>query len=97
MAAKTLGAAGSLLVGIYLDTSKWLWLSFYIPVQNLAGGTFVMIVYSFISDNSTPRERMLRLGIIIWTVSSNQKSNDVHVNGPKFTLICLSLDHIQHR
>ena len=61
MAAKTFGAIGSLLVGIFLDqTGKWLWLSFYVPVQIFAGGPFILIVYSFIADNSTARERMIR-------------------------------------
>lgn len=72
--AKTLGAVGSVLVGgVYLDqTSKWLWLSFYIPVQSFGGnGTFVLVTYSFIADNSGPRERMFMLAVlgIVWDVS----------------------------
>ena len=73
MVAKTLGAVGSVLVGgVYLDqTSKWLWLSFYTPVQTLAGGTFILITYSFIADNSGPRERMFMLAVlgIVWDIS----------------------------
>ena len=73
MVAKTLGAVGSVLVGgVYLDqTSKWLWLSFYTPVQTLAGGTFILITYSFIADNSGPRERMIMLAVlgIVWDLS----------------------------
>ena len=34
MVAKTLGAVGNVLVGgLYPDSSKWLWLAIYIPVQ----------------------------------------------------------------
>ena len=73
MLAKTLGAVGSVLVGgVYLDqTSKWLWLAFYIPVQSLAGGTFILITYSFVAENSGSRERMIMLAVlgIVWDVS----------------------------
>ena len=37
--------------------SRWTWLAIYMPVQNISGGmlTFIMMTYSFIADNSTPR------------------------------------------
>ena len=58
MIGKLLGAVGNLLAGIWLDEmNRWIWLAMYMPVQNISGGTltFVMMVYSFIADNSTPR------------------------------------------
>ena len=60
MAGKTLGAVGNLFAGIYLDQmDRWVWLAVYLPVQNISGGflTFIMMTYSFIADNSTPRYR----------------------------------------
>ena len=59
MAGKALGAVGNLFAGIYLDKmDRWIWLAVYLPVQNISGGvlTFIMMTYSFISDNSTPRQ-----------------------------------------
>ena len=40
------------------DDDRWVWLAVYLPVQNISGGvlTFIMMTYSFISDNSTPRQ-----------------------------------------
>ena len=58
MTGKTLGAVGNLFAGIYLDDmDRWVWLGVYLPVQNISGGflTFIMMTYSFIADNSTPR------------------------------------------
>ena len=46
------------LSGFYLEgMSRWTWLAIYMPVQNISGGmlTFIMMTYSFIADNSTPR------------------------------------------
>ena len=36
-----------------------------LPIQNITGGflTFIMMTYSFIADNSTQRERMIRIGL----------------------------------
>ena len=58
MIGRTLGAVGNLIAGIWLDKiSKWGWLALYMPIQNISGGTltFIMMTYSFIADNSTPR------------------------------------------
>ena len=58
MAGKLLGAVGNFLGGFYLEgMSRWTWLAIYMPVQNISGGmlTFIMMTYSFIADNSTPR------------------------------------------
>ena len=58
MIGRTLGAVGNLISGIWLDeVSRWEWLALYMPVQNISGGTltFIMMTYSFIADNSTPR------------------------------------------
>ena len=58
MIGRTLGAVGNLISGIWLDEiSRWGWLALYMPIQNISGGTltFIMMTYSFIADNSTPR------------------------------------------
>ena len=52
------GAVGNLITAIYLEEmNKWWWLALVLPVQNISGGslTFVMMTYSFIADNSSPR------------------------------------------
>ena len=45
--------------------SRWVWLGTVLPIQNITGGflTFIMMTYSFIADNSTQRERMIRIGL----------------------------------
>ena len=75
MTGKTLGAAANLLNAIYLEEwNRWVWLATVMPVQNISGGTltFVMMTYSFIADNSTPRERMIRLAVMgfMWDLST---------------------------
>ena len=58
MIGKTLGAVGNLFAAIFLDKmDRWIWLAVYLPVQNISGGvlTFIMMTYSFITDNSSPR------------------------------------------
>ena len=53
-----IGAVGNLITAIYLEEmNKWWWLALVLPVQNISGGslTFVMMTYSFIADNSSPR------------------------------------------
>ena len=58
MIGKLLGSVGDLLAGIWLDQiNRWTWLALSIPVQNISGGqlAFIMMIYSFIADNSTPR------------------------------------------
>ena len=75
MVGKTLGAAANLLNAVYLDSwGRWVWLATVMPVQNISGGvlTFVMMTYSFIADNSSPRERMIRLAVMgfMWDVST---------------------------
>ena len=50
---------------------QWLWLAYFIPVQSLAGGTFILVVYSFLADNSRPRDRMIVLAVLgmVWDLS----------------------------
>ena len=58
MAGKLLGGVGMLLAGVYLEKmNRWMWLGVYMIPQNLSGGTltYVMMTYSFIADNSSPR------------------------------------------
>jgi len=74
MAGKICGAISNFLAAVFLDgLNRWTWLAIYMPVQNISGGqlTFVMMTYSFITDNSMPRDRMLRLGILgfMWDIS----------------------------
>ena len=59
MAGKLLGGVGMLLAGVYLEKmNRWMWLVVYMIPQNLSGGTltYVMMTYSFIADNSSPRQ-----------------------------------------
>ena len=49
---------GTLLSGIFLDEiNKYVWLAIALPARSLTGGsrTFTLMVYSFASDNSSPR------------------------------------------
>jgi len=74
MAGKVVGAMFNLLNAIYLDEwNRWVWVATVMPVQNISGGflTFIMMTYSFISDNSTRRERTIRLAVLsfCWQVS----------------------------
>ena len=58
MAGKIVGAIFNLLNAIFLDSwSRWVWLATVMPIQNISGGylTFIMMTYSFIADNSSPR------------------------------------------
>ena len=58
MFGKLVGAVFNLLNGIFLDEwNRWVWLGTVMPIQNISGGylTFIMMTYSFIADNSTPR------------------------------------------
>ena len=58
MAGKLVAGAGNLLAAVYLEKmDRWSWLLVYMIPQNLSGGelTFIMMTYSFIADNSTPR------------------------------------------
>ena len=58
MLGKLVGSVFNLLSAIYLDKwNKWVWLGTVMPIQNISGGmlTFIMMIYSFIADNSTPR------------------------------------------
>ena len=46
---------------IYTIYGRWVWLAAYMPVQNITGGwmALVMVTYSFIADNSSPRWRKI--------------------------------------
>ena len=58
MIGKLLGSVGDLLAGIWLDQiNRWTWLALSTPVQSVLGGklAYIMMTYSFIADNSTPR------------------------------------------
>ena len=58
MFGKLVGAVFNLLNGIFLNEwNRWVWLATVMPIQNISGGylTFIMMTYSFIADNSTPR------------------------------------------
>ena len=55
---------GTLLSGIFLDEiSKYVWLAIALPSRSLAGGsrTFSLMVFNFVSDNSSPRYEYLNL------------------------------------
>ena len=61
MAGTLLRLTGTLFAGIFLEEiSKWVWLGLVMPVTCLSGslGIFILVVYSFSSDNSTPRYRL---------------------------------------
>ena len=63
MVGRTLSALANLLNSIYLEEwGKWVWLATVMPPLNLSGGisSYIIMLYSFISDNSTPRDRTFR-------------------------------------
>ena len=49
--------AGYNITGYTITHGRWVWLAAYMPVQNITGGwmALVMVTYSFIADNSSPR------------------------------------------
>ena len=58
MGGRLIGAFFNLLNAIFLDEwNRWVWLATVMPIQNISGGylTFIMMLYSFIADNSTQR------------------------------------------
>ena len=58
MAGRLVGMMITLLGGIFLEEmSVWVWLALSMPMSSVSGGasTFVLITYSFASDNSLPR------------------------------------------
>ena len=58
MFGKIISLSGTLLAGIYLDEiSKWVWLGIVMSINSLSGGmpSFILMTYSFASDNSSPR------------------------------------------
>ena len=58
MAGTFIDLTGTLLCGIFLDEiNKYVWLAIALPARSLTGGsrTFTLMVYSFASDNSSPR------------------------------------------
>ena len=62
--SKCIKASIKTLLGLTI-ISRWVWLGTVLPIQNITGGflTFIMMTYSFIADNSTQRERMIRIGL----------------------------------
>ena len=59
MAGTLLRLTGTLIAGIFLEEiNKWVWLGIVMPVTCLSGSTgiFILVIYSFASDNSTPRQ-----------------------------------------
>ena len=58
MVGMLLRLVGTLFAGIFLEEmTKWVWLGIVMPVTCLSGGVniFILVIYSFVSDNSTPR------------------------------------------
>ena len=48
------------------DLTRWVWLVTVVLSQNFTGGTLaiIMVVYSFIADNSTDEQRTIRLSVL---------------------------------
>ena len=66
-----------LLNGVFLASwSRWVFMVSVTGTANITGGMlcFVMMKYAFIADNSSPRTRTIRIGIIsgCWYVPSIQ-------------------------
>ena len=58
LAGRLVGMVVTLFGGIFLEEmSVWVWLAVSMPINSISGGasTFVLITYSFASDNSQPR------------------------------------------
>ena len=63
MIGRILAALANFLNAVYLDEwGKWVWLATVMPPLNLSGGivSYIIMVYSFISDNTTARNRTFR-------------------------------------
>merc|ERR1719317_657747 len=65
-----LSSVMNLLNAFYLrEWNKWVWLATVVLIKNAFGGMlgFVMVVYSFIADNSSDKQRTIRLAILSFT------------------------------
>jgi hypothetical protein len=53
------------------------WIGTSVAVQNITGGylCWVMMCYSFIADNSLPRDRVLRLGAVSFCYTARLVEN----------------------
>ena len=63
MLGRTLSALANLLNALYLEEwGKWVWLATVMPPLNLSGGIscYIIMLYSFIADNTSPRDRTFR-------------------------------------
>ena len=75
---------------IYLkEWDKWVWLASVILSKNVFGGGlgFVMVVYSFIADNSTDK---YVVGLYIFNTIHNLQATDNKTSDTKFYLACYS-------
>ena len=75
---------------IYLkEWDKWVWLASVILSKNVFGGGlgFVMVVYSFIADNSTDK---YVVGLYICNTIHNLQATDNKTSDTKFYLACYS-------
>ena len=63
MTGRTLSALANLLNALYLEEwGKWVWLATVMPPLNLSGGIscYIIMLYSFIADNTSARDRTFR-------------------------------------
>jgi len=67
MTGMLLSSVMNMMSAIYLqEWDKWVWLFTVILSKNVFGGSlaYVMVVYSFIADNSNERQRTIRMAIL---------------------------------
>ena len=66
MSCKLVRIITNCLNGIFISWSRWVWLMTVPLADALSGGSmvFVMVTYAFIADNSSPRQRTIRLGAV---------------------------------
>ena len=75
MIGRTLAGLANLLNAVYLEEwGRWVWLATVMPPLNLSGGivSYIIMIFSFMSDNSTERNRTIMIAIssFSWRVSS---------------------------
>ena len=75
MIGRSLAGLANLLNAVYLEEwGRWVWLATVMPPLNLSGGivSYIIMIFSFMSDNSTDRNRtfMIAISSFSWRVSS---------------------------
>ena len=76
MIGRTLSALANFLNAVYLEEwGKWVWLATVMPPLSLSGGIFcyIIMLFSFIADNTTPRDRTFRQQFLSFIINIQER------------------------